>query len=192
MVAQTGALLAVDVGHIAVASTLRPPPGHRSQAFWFARAPTGAFVLATVVGRRDVMHVFIELLLAGIGAAACAAGALVCRMRRKRRRIRAGPSAKQPVAGHSRAEADRADQRQEGGWAAERPGDRDGSAIEKHTDQRHRRPCDPLADRGARDRWKLPLTLVEGIEEEAAVLLLLILVVAGYCSPHNPARLMTL
>ena len=84
MVAQAGTLLLVDVSCIVAASTLPLPGSHKSQALWFLKAPSGAFVLDTAIGKRDIMHIFIEVLLIGIAFGASIAVGLICRMRQKR------------------------------------------------------------------------------------------------------------
>ena len=86
VVAQAVVLLAVDVACIVTASTF----GSSGQKWWFLDIPSGSFVLETAVGMRDVMHVFIEVLLAGICVAAYFAALLICKMRQKKRLMREG------------------------------------------------------------------------------------------------------
>ena len=85
VVAQTVVLLVVDVACIVTASTV----GSSSQKWWFLTIPSGSFVLETAVGTRDIMHVFIEVLLTGIFIAAYLAAMLIGKMRQKKRLLQA-------------------------------------------------------------------------------------------------------
>ena len=96
VVAQTVALLAIDVAFIVTASF-----GSSRQKWWFLHIPGGSFVLETAVGTRDIMHVFIEVLLVGISVAAYLAAVLICRMRQKRRSLRSSAAHKNVRGGHN-------------------------------------------------------------------------------------------
>lgn len=79
VVAQTLTLLLADLMNIMAASL-----SGSGQNLWFLKNPSSSFVLDTTLGRRGIIHIFIEILLVGISLAAYLAATLICHIRRKR------------------------------------------------------------------------------------------------------------
>ena len=179
VVAQAAVLLAVDVACIVAASTA----GDGSQKWWFLSIPSGSFVLETAVGMRDIMHVFIEVLLVGIGIAAYIAAKLICQMRQKKRSLRKAESESAAGTGVSgghistRSKSWKEDT-QNGSSRHSAPSLSKGKVGSTIKDQR--------VKAAKKQRSRLGGIDIEGIEKEAAVLLLLILTVIGMPLKQGP------
>lgn len=167
VMAQTVALLVTDVGSIMMASIL---PGSKmaGQRFWFAKAPSGDFVLETALGQRDIMQLFIEVLILGIGVAAYMAAQLICKMRRLRHSMSQSTSKGTPVIGSGLFTTNDVSEatRSTGGHGDPRLGPHGVKEI--------------LHGESVKGRSKFrSLSVIEGVHQEALQLFLLVLLVVG-------------
>lgn len=173
VVAQTVALLAIDVAFIVTASF-----GSSRQNWWFLHIPSGSFVLETAVGTRDIMHVFIEVLLVGISVAAYLAAVLICRMRRERRFLKNKNAHKTVRGGHNDLKNGVLDEKIES--------TKDGFAERDSTpssEDKNESGSGQLQRQAAVKQWRsLGEPDLEGLEMDMALLLLLVLVVIGQIS----------
>lgn len=162
IVAQTVVLLTADVGFILLASVWHTPAGFESQRFWFLRAPRGSFVLETTVGKRGIMHIFIEVLIVGISLVAYLATQLICKMRQKKQRLR-------DIASNANSEAAKASPTAVNGIKERGKKMQSTEALQRIKNSKQR--MYPAIER--------IISMVKGVESEAGALLALVLGVVG-------------